>query len=174
MAQRRIIIGSLVLAVACASVGAVVLRTRRSSPTNAAAAAAAAAAAVTDVDASITGPPTLWCGVPLGWKSDGDGGVTGFRSVAECSRMGHTGMAPTCQFWADCGGAHFEIDCSSAGSNRCRCDRTNGRSRVVSYDPAFCTLDSANASKSLDAILVKAAAVCGWTEQETVDGGSAR
>lgn len=164
MARSRIIIGSLVLVVACACVIAVVRHRGRGEDASRSP-GSAAAAAVADGDASV-GPATLWCGVPLGWKSEGGDGGGGYRSVAECSKMGHTGMAPQCQFWAECGGAHFEIDCSAAGAERCRCDRTNGRRRVVRYDPSFCSLDPANPSRSLDAILVKAAAACGWAEQD--------
>lgn len=107
---------------------------------------------------AIAGPASAdptWCGKPLGSKAVGL-----LKDPSTCGKISLTGTAPTCFFWADCGELHFEIDCGAA-PGQCRCDGDDGR--TVPYSPTFCTLDPAQPSAGLRAVLGSAATACRWT-----------
>jgi hypothetical protein len=108
--------------------------------------------------ATITATDPTWCGRPLGSGSPGE-----LADPASCGKLSLTGRAPECLFWAECREEHFEIDCTSAGPGRCRCDRNDAR--TVPYDPAFCALDGTRPQQSLRAILDAAAVACRWTSR---------
>lgn len=109
------------------------------------------AAATTTISAL---DPT-WCG-----RAPGSSNVGELGDAAACGKLSLTGSAPECLFWAECRDDRFQIDCTSSGPGRCRCDGADGL--IVSYDPAFCTLDAAHPQSSLRAILDAAAIACQW------------
>lgn len=115
--------------------------------------------------APATAPPAIvsawdptWCGKPLAASNSGDLG-----DAADCGKLSLTGTAPECLFWAECREERFQIDCSSAGPGRCRCDGEAGL--TVPYDPAFCSLDAKSPRQSLHAILDAAAVACRWSKR---------
>ena len=142
MSRGTVLVATSLVAVVLAAGGAWFVRRRAHTEAGRVASAAASA-------------DLTWCGKPLGSRALGQ-----LKDPSICSKISLTGTAPTCFFWADCGELHFEIDCGTAGPGQCRCDGEEGRS--VPYNPAFCSLDPAQPSAGLRAVLASAATACQW------------
>jgi hypothetical protein len=82
---------------------------------------------------------------------------------APCEKVGLTGGAKDCLLFADCGHAHFQIDCTRADGT-CSCPRTEkGVSRRVPYRETFCVLPDGGApSDGLRSMLAAARRECDW------------
>jgi hypothetical protein len=154
MSRGPIILGALALSVLATGAGLWARRSVSVTPATAAPATAAPAAAPASV--TFAYDPT-WCGKPLGALNSGELG-----DASDCGKLSLTGTEPNCLFWAECREDRFQIDCTSAGPGRCRCDGENGL--TVPYDPAFCALDATSPRQSLRKILDTAAAACRWTK----------
>lgn len=148
MSRGAVLLGVLALAGLASGVGFALSRHGGSAGPASAAPAIAAPAIVTAFDPA-------WCGKPPGSKTIGELG-----DASACGKLSLTGTAPGCVFWAQCAEVRFEIDCTSAGPGRCRCDGESGR--TVPYDPSFCALDASHPQPSLRAILAASAVACRW------------
>ena len=149
MSRGGIFLAGLALVGIGSGVGFAVRRSAGSAAQPAKPAVAAAPATVTAYD------PT-WCGKPPGGSTVGE-----LRDASACGKLSLTGSSPQCLFWAECGDVRFEIDCTSGGPGRCRCDGESAR--TVPYDPAFCELDATSPQRSLRAIHEASALACRWT-----------
>jgi hypothetical protein len=108
--------------------------------------------AIASPAATVTAIDSTWCGSQLG-APIGD--------ASDCGKLGLTGSAPSCLFFADCEHDHYVLDCTSG---RCKCEGGPKPPIVVPYDAKFCALDATSPSQSLHAILESAAAACKWRE----------